>query len=132
MLSVSLNCTMANTPCEHRHSIFEKIIRVDKQLLLLLHILCCLQLSDLVFIHDNIADRPKLLKVLSDVSLRDFKIDATDEHTVLLLSFSCTSYCAQRLMLPPLHMLLHTRDYQSGKKKKKKKINIKSEGMATA
>ena len=65
-----------------------------------------LQPSDLVFIHDDVCDIPKLLKVLSYVGLRDFRCNATDKHTVLLLGLPGGPHSAQCLMLPPLHMLI--------------------------
>lgn len=66
----------------------------------------CDQVSDLVFIHDNICDWPKLLEVLSNVSLRDVRLDATDKHTMLLLGLPGGSHSAQCLVFPSFNMLL--------------------------
>lgn len=63
-------------------------------------------MTDLIFIHDNIQDWPKLLEVLSYVSLRDLRFDATDKHTVLLLGLPGSPHSAQRLVFPPFDMLI--------------------------
>lgn len=122
MLSVSLNCTMANTPCERRVTHHSQTTLGLSQKLSTSHKLqrgapwgygChlkwavshCEQLTDLVFIHDNIWDWPKLLEVVSYVSLRYVRLDATNKHTVLILGPPGGPHIAQRLVFPPLDML---------------------------
>lgn len=67
------------------------------------------QLTDLIFIHDNVRDRPKLLEVLNDVSVRDVRLDAADKHAVLLLGLPGGPHSAQRLVLPPFDVLIQAR-----------------------
>lgn len=72
----------------------------------------CVQLTDLVFIHDNISDEPKLLEIFSYVSLRDVRLNAANKHTVLLLALPGVPHSGQCLVFSPFDVLIQAWHYK--------------------
>ena len=62
--------------------------------------------ADLVFVHDDIGHRAKLLEVFSQVRLRGPLFETFDKHTVLLLGLPGGAHSAQCLVLPTVEVLV--------------------------